>query len=1095
MTITVDDPDAIVIEIEVPAAVPVIIDSNGAPGAPGEQGNDGWSPVFAVVSDGARRVQRVVSWVGGTGVMPAVGKYVGVGGFVTDIADGIDIRGTQGTQGTQGPPGEPGAVIIGEGADILTGEGPPDPGLGATNQLYLDELNGDVYKKLDPEGWTIVANIKGPAGPAGADGVQGEDGLPGPDGVAGNAGWSPVFQYVNDGTRRVAQLADWTGGQGTKPGFIGQYVATTGFTNIIANAVDLRGPVGAAGADGVNGTPGNTGAAGATIRLGTGVPSSLLGLNGDVYVDTASGDLYGPKTGGAWGAVVGNLTGPAGADGADGTDGTDGADGAPGTPGAAGADGSDGADGSSVLSGAGAPGSGDGVDGDSYLNTTNGDVYGPKSGGAWGAPTGNIRGPIGADGAPGAPGDDGAPGAPGADGTDGTNGTDGADGADGSQIYISAGAPDDGDGVDGDIYLNSANGDYYKKAAGTWGSVVGNLKGPAGDDGTDGADGAPGADGTNGNFVRVGAEVPDNSLGNNGDIYLNQTNGDLYGPKASGAWGSVVGNFTGPAGADGADGTDGTNGTDGLDGSSYLVGAGNPTSGDGDDGDYWLNATTGNMYGPKAAGAWDTVTPIGNLKGPQGDPGADGADGSPGTPGAPGADGTDGADGADGVSFLGGAGNPSSGDGVDGDFWVNISTGAVFGPKTGGAWGAQSGDIRGPAGTDGTNGTDGADGTDGTDGNLWLTGTVLPGGGTGNDGDYYLRTTTGDIYGPKTGGAWGSIIGNLTGPAGADFGTGLKYFRATKSTAQNGETVSTLVKVTFDVEVDASNQFDLSNERWTPDAGPVLLIFGVQVTAAAGSFNANGTLTISVYKNGASIGVINQRMSASTAGNLISNGVFSDTANGTDYYEMFIQAPGVSSGTTYNIPVASTVFSGFSMQGSKGDPGADGLGVPVGGTTGQVLAKIDGTDNNTNWVDAIANGAVTFAKMATAAIATVLEVCAGTASKIMTAAGLWGAAAPTTIASATGAVSLDFNTALNFIIQTTGNITITPSNLKDGQAFGIYLDKGSAGHTIAVASQSTGGAAAWKPIGGTAPDTTAAKAYISGQRVGAIIVYSGGSAT
>lgn len=37
--------------------------------------------------------------------------------------------------------------------------------------------------------------------------------------------------------------------------------------------------------------------------------------------------------------------------------------------------------------------------------------------------------------------------------------------------------------------------------------------------------------------------------------------------------------------------------------------------------------------------------------------------------------------------------------------------------------------------------------------------------------------------------------------------------------------------------------------------------------------------------------------------------------------------------------------------GADGADGADGQGVPVGGTAGQVLAKIDGTDYNTEWVD------------------------------------------------------------------------------------------------------------------------------------------------
>ena len=38
-------------------------------------------------------------------------------------------------------------------------------------------------------------------------------------------------------------------------------------------------------------------------------------------------------------------------------------------------------------------------------------------------------------------------------------------------------------------------------------------------------------------------------------------------------------------------------------------------------------------------------------------------------------------------------------------------------------------------------------------------------------------------------------------------------------------------------------------------------------------------------------------------------------------------------------------------KGADGADGADGEGVPTGGATGQVLAKVDGTDYNTEWVD------------------------------------------------------------------------------------------------------------------------------------------------
>ena len=50
------------------------------------------------------------------------------------------------------------------------------------------------------------------------------------------------------------------------------------------------------------------------------------------------------------------------------------------------------------------------------------------------------------------------------------------------------------------------------------------------------------------------------------------------------------------------------------------------------------------------------------------------------------------------------------------------------------------------------------------------------------------------------------------------------------------------------------------------------------------------------------------------------------------------------------------------LQGAKGDTGdtgpsgAAGPGVPTGGTTGQVLAKIDSTDYNDHWIDPPATG-------------------------------------------------------------------------------------------------------------------------------------------
>ena len=47
-------------------------------------------------------------------------------------------------------------------------------------------------------------------------------------------------------------------------------------------------------------------------------------------------------------------------------------------------------------------------------------------------------------------------------------------------------------------------------------------------------------------------------------------------------------------------------------------------------------------------------------------------------------------------------------------------------------------------------------------------------------------------------------------------------------------------------------------------------------------------------------------------------------------------------------PKKTITVSSKGVAGAKGD---DGEGVPAGGSAGQVLAKVDGTDYNTEWVD------------------------------------------------------------------------------------------------------------------------------------------------
>lgn len=158
--------------------------------------------------------------------------------------------------------------------------------------------------------------------------------------------------------------------------------------------------------------------------------------------------------------------------------------------------GSNGTNGATWLNGAGAPAAGLGVNNDYYLNNTNNDYY-QKQNGTW-TLLGNLKGLAGAAGSKWYTGA-GAPAAGlGSDGDYYLNQTTGdysskaagawtvqgnlkgAAGAAGSRWYVGTGAPSDALGVNTDMYLNSTTGDYYQKAAGTWGSAVGNLTGPAG---------------------------------------------------------------------------------------------------------------------------------------------------------------------------------------------------------------------------------------------------------------------------------------------------------------------------------------------------------------------------------------------------------------------------------------------------------------------------------------------------------------------------------------------------------------------------------------------------------------------------------------
>ncbi len=158
---------------------------------------------------------------------------------------------------------------------------------------------------------------------------------------------------------------------------------------------------------------------------------------------------------------------------------------------------------------------------------------------------------------------------------------------------------------------------------------------------------------------------------------------------------------TGPAGPQGEQGEQGPKGDKGpqgiagADGSMIYSGNGSPDTETGQAGDYYLDKNNGNLYGPKTDKGWGD--PL-SLKGPKGEKGETGSKGEKGDPGK------NGKDGQAGSQILSGKSKPASSIGNTGDYYWDISTYTLYGPKTAAGW--ESGVmLRGPKGDKGDPGT------------------------------------------------------------------------------------------------------------------------------------------------------------------------------------------------------------------------------------------------------------------------------------------------------------------------------------------------------------------------------------------------------
>lgn len=119
----------------------------GAAAAKGDDGDNGWSPVFKTESFEGGSYLKIVDWVGGEGDKPSILGYVSESGIVDNIAVASNLKGERGLQGERGEKGNKGDR--GDiGAEGVQGE----QGLSAYEIAVLNDFEGTE------EEWLVSLN-------------------------------------------------------------------------------------------------------------------------------------------------------------------------------------------------------------------------------------------------------------------------------------------------------------------------------------------------------------------------------------------------------------------------------------------------------------------------------------------------------------------------------------------------------------------------------------------------------------------------------------------------------------------------------------------------------------------------------------------------------------------------------------------------------------------------------------------------------------------------------------------------------------------------------------------------------------------------
>ena len=253
----------------------------------------------------------------------------------------------------------------------------------------------------------------------------------------------------------------------------------------------------------------------------------------------------------------------------------------------------------------------------------------------------------------------------------------------------------------------------------------------------------------------------------------------------------------------------------------------------------------------------------------------------------------------------------------NGDIWYNTTSTQIkyyasgvvqiLGSGTPGAQGPQ-----GPQGATGPQGSTGPQGPQGTQGPTGPQGATGPQGPQGTQGPTGSQGATGPqgTQGPQ--GATGAGYSSTTSTTSFTIGTGSKTFTVTNTGAYIAGNRVRIV--------------DTSNATNYMEGAITALTANTSITVLVDVVNGSGTISSWAFSVSGNVGP------QGTQGPQGATGAGTQGAQGP--------------------------------QGTQGPQGAAGVGVPVGGTAGQLLSKIDATNYNVTWTDAPATNPITNAGFA-----------------------------------------------------------------------------------------------------------------------------------